>query len=83
MNQCCRLCQQLYNASPPHSDLLLLSEVTGSQIFKCQNCNTYMHFVLDVWEVFMASSPRYRQPPLAARIKPSSAATCPAQRLTG
>ena len=83
MNQCCRLCQQLYKASPPHSDLLLLSEVTGSKIYKCQSCNTYMHFVLNVWEVFMASSPRYRQPAVTPSIKLNGVPPATAQRLAG
>lgn len=53
MSQCCDACQKLLKDGVTHSDLILLSEVTGSKIFKCQHCKTYMHFVLGVWEVFM------------------------------
>ena len=83
MNQCCKLCQQLHKASPPHSELQLLSEVTGSQIFKCLNCNTYMHFVLGVWEVFMANSPRQRQLPVSPSVKLANTNSQSAQRMTG
>jgi len=60
MNNCCNACQKLLNSSNTHSKLILLSEVTGSQIFKCQDCETYMHCVLGVWEVFMASPQAYK-----------------------
>jgi len=75
MNKCCNACQQLLNDGSAHSDLILLSEVTGSKIFKCQECKTYMHFVLNVWEVFMASTPTYRNIDDKTADQPSSSAT--------
>ncbi|NRA21588.1 MAG: hypothetical protein HRU05_14000 [Oceanospirillaceae bacterium] len=61
MKHCCQACQTLITTGTTHSQLVLLSEVTGSKIFKCHDCQTYMHFVLGVWEVFMASPPSYRK----------------------
>jgi len=75
MNKCCNACQQLLNDGSAHSKLILLSEVTGSKIFKCQECNTYMHFVLNVWEVFMVSPPAYRNIDDKPAGKPSNSAT--------
>ncbi|NQZ33790.1 MAG: hypothetical protein HRU06_21180 [Oceanospirillaceae bacterium] len=69
MNQCCDACQKLLTTGTTHADLILLSEVTGSKIFKCQNCKTYMHFVLGVWEVFMAGPTTYRKVEHSPQIK--------------
>ncbi len=61
MNHCCLSCQEVLDSGKPHQELLLLSEVSESKIYKCERCKTYMHFVLGVWELFMASSPPQTQ----------------------
>ncbi len=61
MNHCCLPCQEVLDSGKPHQELVLLSEVSESKIYKCKGCKTYMHFVLGVWEVFMASSPPQTQ----------------------
>ncbi|MGB1237763.1 MAG: hypothetical protein ACPG4U_06100 [Pseudomonadales bacterium] len=71
MSRCCAQCQRLLETGHPHQHLSLLSAVTQSELFKCAQCNTYIHHVLGQWEVFMFSAAQ------APQIKPEHKNTTP------
>lgn len=55
MDSCCSLCKEVLVTGIPHAELVLISEVTESKIFKCHRCKTFMHFSSGDWEIFIPS----------------------------
>ena len=53
MESCCLLCDKVLETGVPHSELTLLSELSGSKIYKCHSCKTFIHFSLGDWEILM------------------------------
>lgn len=51
MESTCPSCQQLVNLGRPHPNLVIISSLQHSQLFKCANCNSFLHRDQDGWEI--------------------------------
>ncbi|GGO75534.1 hypothetical protein GCM10011348_00550 [Marinobacterium nitratireducens] len=56
MERSCPPCQRMTAKAAPHPDLISLSKMENSQLFKCRCCNSYLHLDLNGWEILSAGN---------------------------
>jgi len=55
MSTTCPECNQLLDQhdKKAHQHLNLISKIPGSHLFKCKECDSYLHFHENMWEMLL------------------------------
>lgn len=56
MEKACTLCYDLVLHHKSHSDLRKISELKGSELYKCGCCHAYLHKHNNEWEIISGGS---------------------------
>jgi hypothetical protein len=64
MNNTCPACNQLlkHHDGEAHIGLKLISKLPGSHLFKCNQCQSYLHYHQNVWEMLLEGLSQNQKP---------------------